>query len=104
APAPPSRGLSILSLHDALPISFPGIPELLLLFRGKLVPEALVDHRDVVEHRDLVDEGRLDARLVQLAGTQRLVGGQQRVDGALRSEEHTSELQSRENLVCRLLL
>src|SRR5690606_18930768 len=26
------------------------------------------------------------------------------VDAALRSEEHTSELQSRENLVCRLLL
>src|SRR5690606_39472644 len=25
-------------------------------------------------------------------------------DGGLRSEEHTSELQSRENLVCRLLL
>src|SRR5436309_6107435 len=25
-------------------------------------------------------------------------------DGHLRSEEHTSELQSRENLVCRLLL
>src|SRR5690606_42162724 len=27
-----------------------------------------------------------------------------RADGELRSEEHTSELQSRENLVCRLLL
>src|SRR5690606_40076241 len=26
------------------------------------------------------------------------------VEGTLRSEEHTSELQSRENLVCRLLL
>src|SRR5690606_41882112 len=26
------------------------------------------------------------------------------LDGELRSEEHTSELQSRENLVCRLLL
>src|SRR5690606_40610655 len=26
------------------------------------------------------------------------------VNGVLRSEEHTSELQSRENLVCRLLL
>src|SRR5690606_41047473 len=26
------------------------------------------------------------------------------LDGPLRSEEHTSELQSRENLVCRLLL
>src|SRR5690606_40244755 len=28
----------------------------------------------------------------------------QKDDGLLRSEEHTSELQSRENLVCRLLL
>src|SRR5690606_40570863 len=28
----------------------------------------------------------------------------ERASGALRSEEHTSELQSRENLVCRLLL
>src|SRR5690606_38252584 len=35
----------------------------------------------------------------------RVGGGQQRADGLLvRSEEHTSELQSRENLVCRLLL
>src|SRR5690606_42136601 len=33
---------------------------------------------------------------------QRLRG--HRVDFVLRSEEHTSELQSRENLVCRLLL
>src|SRR5690606_41839933 len=33
------------------------------------------------------------------------VGLRQRLkDAALRSEEHTSELQSRENLVCRLLL
>src|SRR5690606_40745980 len=28
----------------------------------------------------------------------------ERISAALRSEEHTSELQSRENLVCRLLL
>src|SRR4051812_50002557 len=32
------------------------------------------------------------------------VGGGQRVVGLLRSEEHTSELQSHVNLVCRLLL
>src|SRR5258707_15020419 len=31
-------------------------------------------------------------------------GGQQRVGTLLRSEEHTSELQSRQYLVCRLLL
>src|SRR5436309_8854920 len=35
-------------------------------------------------------------RLVQLGGARR--------DDVGRSEEHTSELQSRENLVCRLLL
>src|SRR5690606_28770409 len=33
-----------------------------------------------------------------------LVDGAQHLEGAVRSEEHTSELQSRENLVCRLLL
>src|SRR5690606_39726803 len=31
-------------------------------------------------------------------------GAQHRARAVLRSEEHTSELQSRENLVCRLLL
>src|SRR3712207_8007521 len=30
--------------------------------------------------------------------------GEQEVNGSLRSEEHTSELQSRQYLVCRLLL
>src|SRR5207249_10491921 len=33
-----------------------------------------------------------------------LVGGQRRHRAGLRSEEHTSELQSRFDLVCRLLL
>src|SRR5690606_42041527 len=41
----------------------------------------------------------------QPSGERRAVGpGQQRPAADLRSEEHTSELQSRENLVCRLLL
>src|SRR5690606_41721661 len=35
---------------------------------------------------------------------ERLHDGLDSVPGAGRSEEHTSELQSRENLVCRLLL
>src|SRR3989337_4384224 len=34
----------------------------------------------------------------------RRVGDKQRLAGDLRSEEHTSELQSRQHLVCRLLL
>src|SRR5690606_41534922 len=32
------------------------------------------------------------------------LGGRRRLRSSRRSEEHTSELQSRENLVCRLLL
>src|SRR5690606_40778322 len=39
--------------------------------------------------------GAIDPKYVQLHDLDR--------DGILRSEEHTSELQSRENLVCRLL-
>src|SRR5690606_41309930 len=41
----------------------------------------------------------LKQRIWALTETARLIGAQ-----AQRSEEHTSELQSRENLVCRLLL
>src|SRR5436309_7441943 len=37
-------------------------------------------------------------------GDKRFLKGFRQVLGAGRSEEHTSELQSRENLVCRLLL
>src|SRR2546427_8462646 len=44
---------------------------------------------------------RLDAR--HPAAVDQNVGRRQRGDG-MRSEEHTSELQSQSNLVCRLLL
>src|SRR2546430_5684015 len=64
-----------LSLHDALPISV-GDESLL-----QLAPIGLVE---VEEH---------------VAGGLHGDGA-----GALRSEEHTSELQSQSNLVCRLLL
>src|SRR2546422_5569448 len=43
-------------------------------------------------------------RLVSLRGTQRTGREAKRGEGEKRSEEHTSELQSRLHLVCRLLL
>src|SRR5438874_5361277 len=72
-----------LSLHDALPIS-----------RGAGVPPGAVR-----------DRHRQDAR-VPRAGVSRHCAhaGAARNDPAVRSEEHTSELQSRRDLVCRLLL
>src|SRR5258708_15055234 len=70
-----------LSLHDALPI-----------FQFSVV--------DAVEHAsDRINPGA-ESGIIRLQdlGAVRLLGGQQ------RSEEHTSELQSPDHLVCRLLL
>src|SRR3712207_6857235 len=66
-----------LSLHDALPISHAREDRL-----GELAAD---------------DRGRLQQRLLPLT---------EAIDarGQQRSEEHTSELQSRQYLVCRLLL
>src|SRR3712207_7350749 len=78
-----------LSLHDALPIS-PHAP---------LEPEAAGAREDEGAGRHDQDEeaeGERGAGLpAQLEAT---------VDRQGRSEEHTSELQSRQYLVCRLLL
>src|SRR2546428_9414737 len=49
--------------------------------------------------------GRVTARLQELSQAGGVLGGEPRVLQAReRSEEHTSELQSRSELVCRLLL
>src|SRR5690606_40755328 len=97
--AAPSTELYTLSLHDALPI-----------YEGELEGA----HRLAVEHGDhhhLVGVGSQLAQRGDVARVERLVrpivGGADRILGEQlhdRSEEHTSELQSRENLVCRLLL
>src|SRR5690606_41899499 len=84
AAAPTAR--SPLSLHDALPISL-----LPVQVRDRGVVDATVVRRVLPEHA-LDPAARLRER--------RLDAERQTV----RSEEHTSELQSRENLVCRLLL
>src|SRR3712207_7491584 len=76
-----------LSLHDALPIY--GVLAALLDQAVGHVAEL----REVGEHR---------RELVRLPGED-ADRGRQLVDAG-RSEEHTSELQSRQYLVCRLLL
>src|SRR5690606_31074976 len=67
--------------------------------------------QQVVGQKLLLDAGhlgQLGGEFVGIDRRQRILvlqlGGQQRQEGLERSEEHTSELQSRENLVCRLLL
>src|SRR5690606_42152717 len=73
-----------LSLHDALPISGSG---------PRRPPTRAAPHRRRGRpHRRLAARGSGFGDRVQARAERR------------RSEEHTSELQSRENLVCRLLL
>src|SRR5256886_6717579 len=64
-----------------------------LLFRAML---ALTERGDVIDPVTLRDELMRRGDLDRAGGMEYL--------GGLRSEEHTSELQSQSNLVCRLLL
>src|SRR5207253_6171523 len=101
-PDPPHPTLSTLSLHDALPI-FP--LEAQHVLDGDLVELAVgagPDRDDLLLHR----VRRVLGLLEQLgeAGTTGQLAAARRVEVGRRSEEHTSELQSRGHLVCRLLL
>src|SRR3712207_7072929 len=78
-----------LSLHDALPICEGiGGGALQMYIEGRLKQEQLhiSPYVDGLEHLLFMEELRV------------------KYDIGLRSEEHTSELQSRQYLVCRLLL
>src|SRR5687768_17851015 len=84
------------SLHDALPILLRVHEQALgehIFLRG-----VNTDKLDVAGHAKLVEQTRAHRR------TARNLFSSQPFDKVERSEEHTSELQSRLHLVCRLLL
>src|SRR3712207_8780393 len=94
-----------LSLHDALPISDGGDVEEETEVRGEAhaarVGEPLrVEDHGVHRRPDLLQRAR-DGRYLPEGEQPRHVREREL---RLRSEEHTSELQSRQYLVCRLLL
>src|SRR5690606_40297644 len=101
-PHPPPSALYTLSLHDALPISCaqrslppcarPWLGRNPLSWVRRPLPPAAAPPRRASSRRD--------RRTVRAAPRRPAWSGWT----ADRSEEHTSELQSRENLVCRLLL
>src|SRR5690606_40259461 len=80
----PTTDIYTLSLHDALPIFYPS---------GTKNTADGFKPMGALMHAMLVNSGQ------KMSGTEANKGGK-----PWRSEEHTSELQSRENLVCRLLL
>src|SRR5690606_41126117 len=90
-----------LSLPDALPIYGKRQREAIIGLEPRpflLVALALAD----LDGLDDPQEALRSGLLLQAGGTQQV---DESAGAAIhRSEEHTSELQSRENLVCRLLL
>src|SRR5690606_40512214 len=93
---PLSSAVYTLSLHDALPI-FGGVAgrhrighARRVLDRGHVLHVLCFDPKAGIAHMFDPDAAAAAARML--------------LDGEQRSEEYTSELQSRENLVCRLLL
>src|SRR5205823_13192857 len=93
-----------LSLHDALPIFVHALGEAAFRLRG-----ALGDGADSLKQFNLPLERATSASLEAIKSFsegRRLSREQGSLNGvpALRSEEHTSELQSLAYLVCRLLL
>src|SRR5690606_41224426 len=94
ATAPPPPGSYPLSLHDALPISG---------FIVENLRKAFPDTDETGELDLILFAGDVFDRLLSFPSTEASEAADWFMD-FLRSEEHTSELQSRENLVCRLLL
>src|SRR5690606_42056260 len=80
---PPTTEIYTLSLHDALPI---------------------YDQREVGRWQSVGDLPHLGREQEERREEQQIRERLHHQVGEVRSEEHTSELQSRENLVCRLLL
>src|SRR5206468_8797041 len=93
-----------LSLHDALPISAPlglGVVAHVGGIADPLGLLGLLSHVDVVDD-DHALRGHARELASRLGDVCEVVCGDPR--SLPRSEEHTSELQSRSDLVCRLLL
>src|SRR5205085_5695445 len=92
----PTSNIYTLSLHDALPIS-ESVPDNGPASRFPPTPGPLAAYSDRAPAR------RIDGRRVRCRTPQAAPPGRRPATGG-RSEEHTSELQSQSNIVCRLLL
>src|SRR5205085_12115945 len=99
---PPTQ-LHTLSLHDALPISDARVAmteaDWALMERSNRAGAGAIPGRDIViKDGDSIKLGDTTLKMYVTPGHTPGVASME------RSEEHTSELQSQSNLVCRLLL
>src|SRR5207247_9739183 len=95
SPHPPPPATYTLSLHDALPISH---------LRFRLGAEEVPERPAVAEREHGGDRAHLQGLGELLVLVDVHLDELEAAGVFARSEEHTSELQSRVDLVCRLLL
>src|SRR5699024_11471439 len=91
-----------LSLHDALPILKSGKIDFTHSFRNKIKMEAGIKASVVTSDNNVKYLNYKDKEWITDKGTSNHFIYTENINA--RSEEHTSELQSRFDLVCRLLL
>src|SRR3712207_8873837 len=87
-----------LSLHDALPISFSSTNSFLSVEEVIAEPHRILYKKNLAFFRETV------IKYLKKVGLESGEEFLKKKMKELRSEEHTSELQSRQYLVCRLLL
>src|SRR5699024_12554198 len=99
---PPVTDIFTLSLHDALPIF-----KMLIGDMKVMIPKVQISKLNIRPVADL-DSVKNIAKIFERNEDRESIPWKQRnkifMDKIKRSEEHTSELQSRFDLVCRLLL
>src|SRR5690606_42146038 len=97
--------------RPSTPFPYTTLSDLEFVHRDRAAPRPRVSGRYHDHERLLVErpqfyprslERQRDDRRIEQAAAQHLVEDRRHVLLDIRSEEHTSELQSRENLVCRL--
>src|SRR5690606_42005975 len=92
-----------LALHDALPISTSGLPGNAFATIGTgstIYAGELLAGGDLTINQEFIVNGTVESGIYSIPITVRYTTE----GGETRSDEHTSELQSRGNLACRLLL
>src|SRR5690606_40496559 len=102
-PAPPPRRPYPPSLHDALPICTTS-SSCACSCGTAWVKRSALPAKATTASSLAITWSALVASAPQVSATVRISPATSGASPKLRSEEHASELQSRENLVCRLLL
>src|SRR5690606_40653088 len=100
----PARELPIEGITSGLLLEKINNPNKKIVSKQELEKEVLTSNAQIIAMVGAGDIGEMVVPLAEDLQIHKFTNSQSSKETKSRSEEHTSELQSRENLVCRLLL